>query len=60
MGKAPVNWTEKEKKRPFSLMTCNWGRGLERKDKASALKLRADPTRWQCAEVKVTTLWRFY
>lgn len=40
-------------------MTCHWGRGLERKEEASALKLRPDPTRWQCAEVMAAaSRWR--
>lgn len=49
MGKAPVNWTEKKKKDIF-LNDMQLGEGT------GALKLRPDPTRWQCAEVKVTTL----
>lgn len=57
MGTAPVNWTEKNM--TFSYMTCHWGRGLERKEEASALKLRPDPTRWQYAEVMAAaSRWR--
>lgn len=40
-------------------MTCSGGRGPVHKEEASALKLRPDPTRWQCAEVTAAaSLWR--